>query len=160
MRQTVTVTREYVHGFIEVELTRVSACGDKCASCGAKNSCGPQETVRVMAKGGEGAKLGGKVEIESRSGQILGLAALVYLMPLALFFAGFAFGTLYGGLGFALGVGLLAPVNKIVGRRVLYVVISTIKEDDPLPDEAEAIARAAEARQRGDMLTMADIDLN
>ncbi|MCL1820164.1 MAG: SoxR reducing system RseC family protein [Oscillospiraceae bacterium] len=121
MTQTVTVTRGYSRGFVEVEMTRPSACGN-CAECGG--CAAPREVVRVMARGGAGAKPGDEVIIESRSGNILGLAALVYLMPLALFFAGYAFGAVFGGLGFALGIALIVPLNKLAGKKVVYEVVN------------------------------------
>lgn len=121
MRQTVTVVREYSHGCVEVELVRASACGSDCGSC---QGCGaPKEIIRVKARGGAGKQVGEKVVIESSSGRILGLAALVYLTPLVLFFAGYAFGALIGGLGFALGLALLIPVNKVVGKHTVYEVL-------------------------------------
>ncbi|MCL2081588.1 MAG: SoxR reducing system RseC family protein [Oscillospiraceae bacterium] len=79
--------------------------------------------VRVRARGGEGAKPGDTVIIESAARRILGLAALVYLLPLVLFFAGYAVSALTGGLGFALGIGLLVPANRFAEKKELYRVI-------------------------------------
>jgi len=140
MRQTVNVVREYSRGHIEVEMSRASACGAGALPgnawgippeppCGGDCGVGggvcmaPKEIIRVRARGGEGAKPGDTVVIESCSRQILGLAALVYLLPLALFFAGYAISALVGGLGFILGLGLLVPVNKVVGNKVVYNVV-------------------------------------
>lgn len=121
MKQTVTVVREFSHGCVEVELVRASACGSDCGSC---QGCGaPKEIIRVKARGGAGARRGDKVVIESSSRQIIGLAALVYLTPLVLFFAGYVVNAIVGGLGFILGLALLVPVNKAIGKRPMYEVV-------------------------------------
>jgi sigma-E factor negative regulatory protein RseC len=122
MRQTVRVVREYSHGYIEVELTRVSACGTICGTCTGCSA--PKEIIRVKARGGEGSLPGDIVVIESCSRKILGLAALVYLLPLVLFFAGYAVSAFVGGLGFVSGIGLLVPINKLIGKNVIYNVVT------------------------------------
>ena len=55
---------------------------------------------------------------------------------------------------------LVDVVDEIDLDTLNRVLVRFIPEDDPMPDETEAIARAAEARRRGDMVTMSDINWN
>ena len=99
-------------GRAEVEVTRRSACGHDCAKCGG---CGGLETqtLYVTARNHTDADVGDRVLIEGETGRVLGLAALVYMLPLVLFFIGYAIGNaagggaagaLAGGVLFALGI--------------------------------------------------------
>ena len=71
----------------EVEVTRRSACGHDCAKCGG---CGGLETqtLYVTAFNGVAAQVGDRV---------LGIAVLVYLLPVVLFFIGYGAGSVLGG---------------------------------------------------------------
>ena len=53
---------------------------------------------------------------------------------------------------------LVDVVDEIDLDTLCRVMVRFIPEDDPMPDEVEAITRAAEARRRGDMMTMSEID--
>ncbi len=100
-------------GMAEIEVTRRSSCGHDCAKCGG---CGGLETqtLYVTAKNKVEAKVGERVLIEGETKQMLGLAGLAYMLPVVLFFLGFAVGavlrkgegisTLCGGTGFVLGI--------------------------------------------------------
>ena len=67
---------------------------------------------------------GDKVEIYSDN-RVLGFAALVYLVPLVLFFAGYlltpnlseSLRYLAGGIGFAAGIAAAVAIDRIVRRR-------------------------------------------
>ena len=117
MEQIVRVRKVLPDGKAEVFLVRESACsGDchKCSGCGAA-----KETVIVTAENPIGAKTGDFVNLQTDSRQILGMAMLVYMLPLVLFFAGYVLGeqlqlggTLMGVAGFALAV-----VCIIIGDR-------------------------------------------
>lgn len=109
MQQKARVARLLPKNRAEVSVTRETACsGDchKCAGCGAVG-----QTVTVQAENDIHARPGDVVYIESGGAVVLRAAALVYLLPLVLFFAGFfAAGALgiaagWGGAaGFVLGV--------------------------------------------------------
>ena len=109
MEQIVRVRRVLPDGKAEIFIVRESACsGDchKCSGCGAA-----KETVIVTAENPIGAGTGDFVNLQTDSKQILGMAMLVYMLPLVLFFAGYALGEwlglgglLMGCLGFALAV--------------------------------------------------------
>ncbi len=70
-----------------IEVRRRTACGHDCASCGGCAT--PNESIKVSAFNECGAEVGDTVTVESASGKILGLAALLYIMPLALMFFGY-----------------------------------------------------------------------
>lgn len=90
MTQNAVVTKLTGDGWAEIEVHRVSACGHDCSQCGGGcaelTRTGP---VTVLACNPVGAQPGDRVVVESSSKSILGFAALVYLLPLVLFFAGY-----------------------------------------------------------------------
>ena len=116
MTQIATVERILDPRYAEISVPRQSACGHDCESCAG---CGVTGTaVRAKAFNPIGAEPGAKVVVQSSTRQLLGIAAVVYLTPLAAFFLFCALGALLGasggavyaagGLGFLLG--LLPPV--------------------------------------------------
>lgn len=113
MTQQGTIKKLLPHDMAEVEVTRRSACGHDCAKCGG---CGGLETqtLYVTARNHTAAQVGDRVLLEGETGRVLGFAALVYLLPLILFFVGYGVGSLLqkgagvsalcGGLMFVLGI--------------------------------------------------------
>lgn len=113
MTQQGTIKKLLPHDMAEVEVTRRSACGHDCAKCGG---CGGLETqtLYVTARNHTAAQVGDRVLLEGETGRVLGFAALVYLLPLILFFVGYGVGSLLqkgagvsalcGGVMFALGI--------------------------------------------------------
>ena len=109
MEQTVIVRRLLPEGMAEVVRVRESACsGDchKCAGCGASS-----QTMLFTAHNSIGAKPGESVIVESDTATVLKGAALLYVVPLVTFLAGYILGeNLWGRgilcslLGFFLGV--------------------------------------------------------
>ena len=115
MEQTVKVCRLLPNGMAEVMRIRESACsGDchKCSGCGAA-----KEAILLEAKNPIGAKPGDLVRVESATGPVLKAALVMYMLPMVLFFAGYAVGAAAFGRG-AL-VGCLAFVASI-GLAVIY----------------------------------------
>ena len=96
MTQQGTIKKLLPGGRAEVEVTRRSACGHDCAKCGG---CGGLETqtLYVTARTQTDAGIGDRVLIEGETGRVLGLGALVYMLPLVLFFIGYAIGNAAGG---------------------------------------------------------------
>ena len=100
---------------------RQSACsGDchKCSGCGAA-----QETLVLTAQNPIGAVPGDLVIIQSDSGPVLAAAAMLYIVPLLLFFLGYAIGAalwerggLAGCLAFLLGVGIAAIYDRYMAK--------------------------------------------
>ena len=99
--------------------TRLSACsGDchKCSGCGAA-----KETLLLKAENPIGARAGDLVSLHSESAPVLKAAAMLYVLPLVLFFAGYALGAvqwnhggLIGSLGFCLGIALVVFYDRRV----------------------------------------------
>ena len=108
MTQQGTIKKLLPGGMAEIEVTRRSACGHDCAKCGG---CGGLETqtLYVTARNRAKADVGERVLIEGETGQVLGLAMLVYVLPIVLFFVGYALGSVLftGAAAGALGGGVL-----------------------------------------------------
>ena len=137
MEQIVTVQRILPDGRAQVSCQRKSACsGDchKCAGCGAA-----AETVTVEADNPIGAGPGDRVVVRSSSRRVLAAAAVLYAVPVALFFLGWGLGALtgklpglFGGLGFAAGLGLALMYDRRIARRksVAYEIIGYAEENE------------------------------
>ncbi len=113
------------NGVAELAVHRDTACGD-CASCGGCDA----GAVRVAVENSIHASVGDTVLIESATGAVLWIAALVYLLPLLLFFSCYALGSvvgvsplLLGGIGFAVSLLVSALVNRKVSGKVQYRMI-------------------------------------
>ena len=109
MEQIVRVHRQRSDGRVDVILVRESACSGDCHKC---SGCGAQkETMIVPAENPIRAEVGDFVTLTSDTASVMKAVVAVYLIPLVLFFAGYALGHslglsggLMGGLGFVLGV--------------------------------------------------------
>lgn len=124
MTQIATVNRLFGADKAEVQVRRPSACGHDCKSCGG---CGPDTMTQVtaVAENEVGARPGDTVRVESESRTVLGLAAVLYLMPIVLLFVGYFIasgllefsegGSLLIGLGF-MAAGFAG--NRLVDRRL------------------------------------------
>lgn len=128
MEQRVRVRRKLEGGMAEVVHIRQSACsGDchKCSGCGAA-----QETLVFTAHDPIGVKPGDVVIVTSDSAPVLGAAAVLYLLPLVLFFVGYGvgavwgLGALVGGLAFALSIVLAVVYDRTVAskRKSVYTI--------------------------------------
>lgn len=94
MTQTATVEQILEGGRVRIAVARQTACGHDCENCAG---CGAQAgTIRAVAEDPLGVSVGDRVEVASGNGRILGVAALVYLVPFAAFFAGYTLGALIG----------------------------------------------------------------
>lgn len=122
MEQLVRVKETYSDGTALVVHIRQSACsGDchKCSGCGAA-----RETLEFSAKNPIGAERGALVTVTAASGPVLIAAAVLYVLPLALFLLGYGFaaalglpGAAGGCLGFALGIGLAVGYDRRRGKK-------------------------------------------
>mgnify|MGYP001112622116 FL=1 len=87
MTQIATVERILDSGHAEISVPRKSACGhdcEECAGCGVSGAA-----VHARAANPIGAAPGQKVVVESNTQKMLRIVALVYLIPVALFFLGY-----------------------------------------------------------------------
>ena len=129
MEQTVRVKEAYADGTALVIHTRLSACsGDchKCSGCGAA-----KEVMLLKAENPLGAEPGDLVTIRSQSAPVLKAAAVLYVLPLVLFFLGYALGAAAGGWGplggaAGFGLGILSVIfydRRIAGReKTIYTI--------------------------------------
>lgn len=108
MTQQAVVKQILPEGRALVEIRRQSACGHDCAGCGL---CAPGAPLQVCALNRVGAREGDVVTVSSSTRRVLKMAAVVYLSPVLLFFAGYAAGHWVGiapapagGVGFVLGL--------------------------------------------------------
>ena len=87
MEQQAQVIRIVNESVAKVAVKRKSACSGDCHTC---HGCPhPDEIVMVDADNLVGAQKGDDVIIRSDTGRVLKLAAMLYLMPLVLFFLGY-----------------------------------------------------------------------
>ena len=108
MEQTVKVRRLLPDGKAEVIRIRESACSGechKCAGCGAA-----QQTMLFTAENPIGAEVGDMVVVTTETAPVLKAAAILYIMPLLLFLAGYIAG---GCLGY--GAGWLGAAGFLLG---------------------------------------------
>lgn len=134
MQQQVTVKKIIGADQAEVSVTRASACGHDCGSCGG---CGaPTEVISVVADNIAGARQGDHVIIESNSAKILSAAFLLYIVPFILFFlfyyAGYSvvggFEALMGIAGFAVGIVICIIYSRRLNhkKKVQFRIVSII----------------------------------
>ena len=102
MTQNAVVTKLISRHVAEGEVERGTACGGTCESCEA---CVFQSRIRAEALNKISALPGQKVVIESKTSDVLGAAALLYLVPFVLLFLGFAAVFIGYAIGSALGWG-------------------------------------------------------
>ncbi len=95
MTQTATVEKLLDGGAVLLSVVRQTACGHDCESCAG---CGVQAgALRITAVDRVGGlQVGEKVIVSSENRQVIGIAALVYLLPVAAFLAGYLLGDALG----------------------------------------------------------------
>lgn len=139
MEQLVRVKETHPDGTATVVHTRLSACsGDchKCSGCGAA-----KEVMLLKADNPIGAKAGELVKIQSETAPVLKAAAVLYVLPLILFFLGYGLGALAnfagwgGGLGFCLGIGLVVGYDRRMAKRekTVYTITGLVGETPANP---------------------------
>ena len=122
MEQLVKVIGHNPDGTAQVAHVRQSACsGDchKCSGCGAA-----KQTVILTAQNPIDAPVGAVVVVQSETAPVLAAAAMLYMMPLGLFFAGYLLGSILwqrGGLcglaAFALGIAGAVVYDRLVMKK-------------------------------------------
>lgn len=127
MEQTVRVTCLLPDQMAQVQLVRQSACsGDchQCAGCGATT-----QTLILQARNPIGAQPGDLVRVQSASSPVLKAAAVLYILPLALFVAGYLLGQQLGGhailtslCGFVLGLLPVRPMDRYLRGKMVYTI--------------------------------------
>lgn len=137
MRQSAQVIQITPNGYAQVKVRRASACAS-AHNCGSCDHCSMMENapeIIVNAVNSCNAQVGDTVMVESETGKVLGAAALLYLLPVILFFAGYVLGNslgwaesgaiIMGGVGFALGLfGAWCLDRYRRNRPVTYRIVS------------------------------------
>lgn len=135
MEQIVRVREVHSDGTATVFLQRESACSGDCHKC---SGCGAVEQTMVFtARNLIGAKPGELVIVESETGPVLKAAAVLYMMPLILFIAGYLLGMqwglggLIGALAFALSILLVVLYDRFVMKKknTVYTIIGYVPRD-------------------------------
>ena len=127
MTQTAVVT-EVIGNKARVQVKRVSACAHDCSKCsGGCSEMMKSAPVSVLAKNHLNAKPGDKVIVASDTGSILGAAAMVYLLPIVLFFLGYFVAQSFisaeggciavGGVCFAFSLVIIVLYDRMVKKR-------------------------------------------
>lgn len=127
--EQIVLVRELLPGdMAKVSRVRQSACSGDCHQC---SGCAAKETVVLQAQNPIGAKPGDVVKVESASTPILKAAAVLYILPLVCFLAGYILGENLWGKGvltslcaFALS---MIPI-RLVDRYLMGKMEYTIKE--------------------------------
>ena len=101
MTQIATVEKILDAGFVEISVPRKSACGHDCEECAGCGMTGA--AIHARASDSVGVKPGDKVVVQSETKKLLGVVALVYLLPVVAFL-----------LGYFLSEGLAEKVRYII----------------------------------------------
>ena len=129
MKQLVKVLTSNSDDTVQVACLRQSACsGDchKCSGCGAV-----EQTMIFTARNPIGAKPGDMVTVEAATGPVLKAAAVLYMLPLVLFIAGYLVGMqwqlggLVGALAFVLSIAVIVAYDRLVmkKRNTVYTIV-------------------------------------
>lgn len=133
MEQQVRVRRVFDDGTAEVIRVRESACSGDCHQC---SGCGAaKETIEFRVRDPIGVLPGDVVIVQTKSAPVLRAAAILYLIPLALFYVGFYLGALLGSgalggcLAFVLGIALVVLYDrKVAGKEKTEYTITGYAE--------------------------------
>ena len=138
MDQLVRIREVYDNGTALVICIRESACsGDchKCSGCGAA-----KESILLTADNPIGAGVGDLVNLRSETGPVLKAAMVLYIMPLVLFFAGYALaavlncsGALFGALAFVLSIVLIVIYDRRMAKKdnTIYTITGFAADSRP-----------------------------
>lgn len=87
MTQIATVEKKLEPGFVEISVPRKSACGHDCEECAGCGMTGA--AIHARASDPIGVEPGDKVVVQSETKKLLGVVALVYLLPVIAFLLGY-----------------------------------------------------------------------
>ena len=117
MKQNGVVTKLLDKGRAEVAVERGTACGGHCDGC---ETCIYATKLLVSAENAVYAQPGDQVVLESGTKAIMGAALLIYMLPLALLFAGYAVGA---GCGLSQGLCAVSGIASAAFGGILAVLI-------------------------------------
>ena len=106
MKQIATVEKLLANGRAEIVVARQSACAHDCHDCAG---CGGTPTpIHAVVDNPIHAQAGQKVVVESSTRQMFGVLALVYMVPVALFFIAYFATASLGSDALAAGISIAA----------------------------------------------------
>ena len=117
MTQIATIEKLLDADHAQIAVARQTACGHDCSECAGCGVSGAP--VYARAKNFIGAKPGQKVVVESSTKNMLGIIALVYMVPVVLFFLGYFIAGAFFGVGGQYTAAVLAFVLGLIPA-VLY----------------------------------------
>ena len=123
MTQNGVVTKLLDKNRAEVAVERGTACGGHCDGC---ETCVYAARLVIAAENVVCAQPGDRVVLESGTRGIMGAAFLVYMLPLALFFAGYAAAAAFG---MGQGLCILASLGGVVIGGALAVFFGRRKTE-------------------------------
>lgn len=138
MRQFALLNRIVSANEAEVQVLRGTSCGDSCGNC---QLCKTNNKINIIVKNELGAVPGNKVELESKTSEILGIAMFVYITPLVAMLAAFFIASAFTNVelikiaaGFAALI-LAGIVIVFYGKRksknpVSYRIVRIIETED------------------------------
>ena len=134
MQQT-GIVQKLQHNIAEVKITRSSACGESCASCGL---C-PGREAKVFAINDINAAVGDTVIINMADGKVLGAAFLVYIVPLIMLIIGYfsghavfnseALGIIMGFLFMAATFIVIIRIDRKIKRKYTPRIVSIVNKE-------------------------------
>ena len=131
MEQIVRVHKLCENGKAQIIHVRESACSGDCHEC-AGGCTAAKETMLIEADNPIGAQVGDFVRMESDTKSVMAAVAVMYVLPLVLFFAGYALGAwlgisggLMGSAGFVLGllVAIAADRHQQKHQTTVYTLV-------------------------------------
>ena len=135
MEQRVRVQRVLDDGTAQVMVIRQSACSGDCHQCSGCGAVG--QTLTLLAQNSIGACMGDEVIIRSNTAPVMKGAVVLYILPLLLFFLGYALGAAWGwgvwigGLAFALSIAGVVVYDRRVSAKEnnVYTIIGYWETD-------------------------------
>lgn len=139
MRQTAQVIRVISSNYAEVKVRRASACAaaHNCGSCDHCSMLDNAPEIVVKAENPRGATAGETVTVESSTATVMKAALVLYILPLVLFFLGYAVGVVLNwndGPAIALGGG-----GFLVGLLVAFGMEHRFRKEKPMQYKIVAI---------------------
>lgn len=137
MRQFAILNKIVSSDEAEVQVLRGTSCGDSCGNC---QLCKTNKKMSLIVKNEIGAMPGDRVEIESKTSEILGIALFVYITPLIAMLAAFFLASAFTELeliriaaGFAalfLSGIMIAFYGKLRSKKpVSYKIVSIVETE-------------------------------
>ena len=117
MTQIATIEKLLDADHAQIAVARQTACGHDCSECAGCGVSGAP--VYARAKNSIGAKPGQKVVVESSTKNMLGIIALVYMVPVVPFLLGYFIAGAFFGVGGQYTAAVLAFVLGLIPA-VLY----------------------------------------